>query len=235
MKNNLEAITFTTYGYKHYTENLLASIKSNKVDLNLKVYALDKESVVHFSKTHKNVEDLKSDDSLPNYMKQNNNKFGELMFKKFECIYRSLVNSNYVLYVDSDITVKKNIADYLIRNIGYSDIIFQNDKRPSKPNKINMCAGFMFIKANKKTLKFFNPENVPIQKLSKYKTHDQTYINKNLAKFNYKALPLDLFPNGAHYYKYSNNIDPAIIHFNYIVGEKKVEYMKKYNEWYLDY
>jgi hypothetical protein len=144
MKNNLEAITFTTYGYKHYTENLLASIKSNKVDLNLKVYALDKESVVHFSKTHKNVEDLKSDDSLPNYMKQNNNKFGELMFKKFECIYRSLVNSNYVLYIDSDITVKKNIADYLIRNIGYSDIIFQNDKRPSKPNKINMCAGFMF-------------------------------------------------------------------------------------------
>ena len=40
---------------------------------------------------------------------------------------------------------------------------------------------------------------------SRYKTHDQTYINKNKNKFNYAMLPLDDFPNGAHYYQYSSH------------------------------
>ena len=32
------------------------------------------------------------------------------------------------------------------------DILFQNDKNPKKPNQENLCAGFMFIKSNKKTI-----------------------------------------------------------------------------------
>lgn len=43
MNNNFEAITFTTFGYKDFTENLLKSIVLNKTDLNLNVYALDKK------------------------------------------------------------------------------------------------------------------------------------------------------------------------------------------------
>lgn len=233
MKSNFEALTFTTFGYKHYTHNLLKSIEVNRVDLNVKVYALDKESLHYFNKFHNNVEEFTTDNNLPAYMKQKDDKFGELMFKKFQCIHKSLLSNEYILYIDSDITIKKNITKYLLGNVGYSDIIFQNDKDPRKPNKINMCAGFMFIKSNKKTLKFFNPRNIPIEKISKYRTHDQTYINRNLAKFNYKSLPLDLFPNGANFYKNYNSVDPAIIHFNWILGEQKVEYMKKFNEWYL--
>jgi len=58
MNNNFEAITFTTFGYKDFTENLLKSIVLNKTDLNLNVYALDKKSenyqtlepnIVHFN------------------------------------------------------------------------------------------------------------------------------------------------------------------------------------------
>ena len=45
-------------------------------------------------------------------------------------------------------------------------------------------------------------------------------------------LPLDDFPNGAHYYNHNKALDPYLIHFNYVIGEKKQELMKKYGEWY---
>lgn len=56
----------------------------------------------------------------------------------------------------------------------------------------------MFIKSNKKSLSFFNTKNDTIDK--KFRTHNQTYINRNLAKFNCSLLPLDNFPNGLYLY-----------------------------------
>lgn len=233
MSNFFEALTFTTFGYKDYTDNLLKSISINNVDLNLKVYALDDESDKYFSNLHNNVATLDEFVSYEKSMNQKDSRFGELMYKKFECIYTSLKNNDLTLYIDSDITIKKNIKDYLIRNIKNKDILFQNDKNPKKPNKINVCAGFMLIKSNKKTLKFFNPENIPIEKLIKYRTHDQTHINKNLAKFKYDLLPLKEFPNGPFFYKNYGTFNPALVHFNYVLGDEKISLMKKYNEWYL--
>ena len=58
-------------------------------------------------------------------------------------------------------------------------------------------------------------------------------INRNLAKFNYSLLPLEKFPNGPYFYENYQTLKPNIIHFNYVLGEKKIELMKKYNEWYL--
>ena len=151
MNNNFETITFTTFGYKDFTENLLKSIELNKADLNVNVYALDKKSENYFSKIHNNVTSIFSNDDFEDFLDQKNKDFGNLMLKKFECIYDSLLRNNYVLYVDSDITIKNNITNYLINKIKNNDFVFQNDKNPKKPNQINGCAGFMFIKSNKKT------------------------------------------------------------------------------------
>ena len=148
---------------------------------------------------------------------QNDNSY-YLMIAKLT-IYKELLKNDYVLYIDGDIVIKKDIIKYLFSVKRNYDIIFQNDKRPSKPNLINLCAGFMFIKSNKKNLKFFNPDNLNVKKIAGYKTHDQTHINKNKSRFNYGVLSLDMFPNGAHYYKNYNNLDPSIIHFNYVIGE----------------
>ncbi len=233
MNNNFEAITFTTYGYRDFTENLLKSIISNKVDLDVNVYALDEKSEDYFNKIHNKVTNIYANDNFEDFMDQKNENFGNLMLKKFECIYDSILKNQYVLYIDSDITIKNNISKYLVNKIKNNDFVFQNDKNPKKPNQINVCAGFMFIKSNKKTLKFFNPKNVPFEKIVKFRTHDQTYINKNLAKFNYSTLPLDKFPNGPYFYANYHALKPNIIHFNYVLGEEKIELMKKYNEWYL--
>ena len=83
-------------------------------------------------------------------MRQDSEFFGDLMFKKFELIYESLQSFEFVIYIDSDIVVKKNFIEQIFYDFQYKDIAFQNDKRPSKPNEINLCAGFMLIRSNKK-------------------------------------------------------------------------------------
>ena len=93
--------------------------------------------------------------------------------------------------------------------------------------------GFMFIKSDKKMKKFFNPESISVKQLNKYKTNDQTHINRNKSKFNYNVLPLNEFPNGPKFYDNFGDIDPRIIHFNYVRGHEKIKLMKKYDEWYL--
>ena len=232
-KKSFKTVTFTSSGYIDLTENLLQSIRQNNVNLDLIVYALDKEAENHFLKKDVKVEYIKSDEAISKeLMKQSDSDFGELMLKKFYIIHKNLITNENVLYVDGDIVIKKDFNDYFINLMEKYEIIFQNDKRPSKPNLINVCAGFMLIKSNNKIIKFFDPNKVP-KKVINYKTHDQTHLNKSLNKFKYKILPLDSFPNGPFFYSNYSNIDPYIIHFNFIIGEDKISKMKELNEWYI--
>ena len=137
------------------------------------------------------------------------------------------------MYVDGDIVFKQNFEDYILNYSPDSDIVFQNDLRPSKPNREWVCAGFMYIKSNDVTKEFFKPTKKLIKKFTKYKTHDQSYINKNKKKFKYSILPLDDFPNGAHYYKHFESLNPQMVHFNYVRGDKKLELMREHKEWYI--
>jgi len=234
--NNYAAITYTTNGYVDFTHNLISSIKKNKIDIKLKIFTLDKQSKDYFNE--KGIDTLeftsKYIETQDKMFFQNSDNFGYLMMAKFEIIYQQLLSNDYVLYIDGDIVIKKDIMQYLFSIKKNHDIIFQNDKRPSKPNLINLCAGFMFIKSNKKTLNFFNPDNLNVKKITGYKTHDQTHINKSKSKFNYGVLSLDTFPNGAHFYNNFESLDPSIIHFNYVIGEEKINTIKKYGEWYID-
>lgn len=231
--SELNFFTFTNKGYVDYTKNLLLSNKLNNSEADIKVYCLDDSSFNIFSEIHKNVELFKKEDFADKYFTQADENFGNLMLVKFELIYRELLKNENTIYVDGDIVFKKNFLNYLKNYSKDSDIIFQNDLRPSKPNREWVCAGFMYIKSNETTKEFFKPTKKLIRKFTKYKTHDQSYINKNRKKFKYTILPLDDFPNGAHFYEYSKSLDPYIIHFNYVRGDEKLNLMKKHGEWYL--
>ena len=231
--SELNFFTFTNKGYVDYTKNLLLSNKLNNSEADIKVYCLDDSSFNIFSEIHKNVELFKKEDFADKYFSPADENFGNLMLVKFELIYRELLQNENTIYVDGDIVFKKNFLNYLKNYSKDSDIIFQNDLRPSKPNREWVCAGFMYIKSNETTKEFFKPTKKLIRKFTKYKTHDQSYINKNRKKFKYSILPLDDFPNGAHFYEYSKSLDPYIIHFNYVRGDEKLNLMKKHGEWYL--
>ena len=226
-------ITFTNAGYVDYTENLLASNKSNNANADIKVYALDESSFNYFSKIHDNVELFEKEDFANNYFSQADENFGNLMLVKFELIYRELLKKDNVVYVDGDIVFKKDFVNDLSKFSPNVDIVFQNDLRPSKPNREWVCAGFMYIKSNETTQEFFKPTKKLVKKFTKYKTHDQSYINKNRKKFSYSILPLDQYPNGAHYYQYYESLTPSLIHFNYVRGDKKLELMREHGEWYI--
>lgn len=226
-------ITFTNAGYVDYTENLLASNKSNNANADIKVYALDESSFNYFSKIHDNVELFEKVDFANNYFSQADENFGNLMLVKFELIYRELLKNDNVVYVDGDIVFKKDFVNDLSKFSPNVDIVFQNDLRPSKPNREWVCAGFMYIKSNETTQEFFKPTKKLVKKFTKYKTHDQSYINKNRKKFSYSILPLDQYPNGAHYYQYYESLTPSLIHFNYVRGDKKLELMREHGEWYI--
>ena len=231
--SELNFITFTNAGYVDYTENLLASNKSNNANADIKVYALDESSFNYFSKIHDNVELFEKEDFANNYFSQADENFGNLMLVKFELIYRELLKKDNVVYVDGDIVFKKDFVNDLYKFSPNVDIVFQNDLRPSKPNREWVCAGFMYIKSNETTQEFFKPTKKLVKKFTKYKTHDQSYINKNRKKFSYSILPLDQYPNGAHYYQYYESLTPSLIHFNYVRGDKKLELMREHGEWYI--
>ena len=229
---NLNFITFTNKGYVDYTKNLLISNKLSQTNANIKVYTLDDYSYDFFSDIHDNVELFRKEDFANNYLSQADENFGNLMLVKFELIYKELLKNENVVYVDGDIVFKKDFCNKLIDFSPSSDIVFQNDLRPSKPNREWVCAGFMYIQSNEVTRDFFKPTEKLVRKFTRYKTHDQSYINKNRKKFSYSILPLDEYPNGAHFYQYYETLEPYIIHFNYVRGDEKVELMKKHGEWY---
>ena len=233
-KEKIFYLTLTNKGYIEYTENLLASIEANKSKINLNIFALDEESFLYFNEKTSTIKLTDEKKNITEFKEQTDGEFGYLMLCKFKAIHNSLLNEDLVTYIDGDITIKKDFDDILLNNIEHRDILFQNDKRPSKPNEEKLCAGFMCIKSNNKTKKIFEPTDKLENLFMNYKTHDQTYLNKNKNKFNYGVLPLEKFPNGPYFYSNFGNFDPWMIHFNFLLGHEKKKKMKEYGEWYLN-
>ena len=151
--------------------------------------------------------------------------------KKIKIIHQALQNFKSVIYLDGDIVIKKNFLNHLSHYEKDYDLLIQDDKNPKKPHIEYLCAGFMKINSNTKTVSFFDSKNIS-KEMIMTGLHDQQYINENKNKLNYFKLPLDLYPNGAHFYLNHDSIDPYIIHFNYVLGNEKRKLMKKYGEWY---
>ena len=104
----------------------------------------------------------------------------------------------------------------------------------------------MFIKSNDFTKNVFNLDNNYQEIIEKsrlpVKTKqwcDQMYINNIYIKlsndiFKRKLLPKNTFPNGEVYNKTKGIIkEPYLIHFNYIIGDKKKSIMDQGGYWYL--
>jgi hypothetical protein len=137
------------------------------------------------------------------------------------------LNREYVCITDGDIVYENNgVFDFLLEHIGDNDMLIQSEGLDTD----DVCSGFMFIKSNPRTISLFHPENVEIHK-NTVGWDDQVYINEMKYKLKYKVLPLSLFPTGKYYDSYSDNIDPYLIHFNWIVGHEKKSIMIKYQKW----
>lgn len=229
-------VSLTNKGYIDYTHNLLLSLKENNIDIDLTIYTLDKDSYSFFSEKNIstkliNTNFLKTDFSK--FELQNSSEFYRIVYFKFYCINDLLKTNKYVHFLDGDIVIKKDFSKEILKYSHNFDLLAQSNKSPHDSNHNEINSGFMLLNSTKKINKYINPKRFSLKKFSKYKFHDQTYINSIKNKINYELLSLDDFPNGAHFKKFKDSIDPFIIHYNYILGHEKKEEMIKDNNWYI--
>jgi len=221
-------ITLSNSGYIDYTLNCYKSLERIGLSPNiLQTYVIGKEGY-KIMKDSGYVCHLIDDESQSNFQTYRNGNWGDITFNKFKIIYENLLNYKYVCFTDGDIVFENtNFLEYIQNNIELYDMLIQDD---SHDGIHEVCSGFMFIKSTEYTLSIFNPEIV-----NKYKRieewDDQVYINGIKDNLNYKCLPLDLFPNGKHYHN-NPNIRPYLIHFNWYMGNMKIDAMKHYGKWY---
>ena len=228
LMNDFSFITLSSSGYIKYTLNCLRSLK--KLNMNLHSYVVGKEGYDKLKEKGYRCT-LIEDESLSHFHHYNCKTWSDITFHKFDIIYKNLLRYKYVLFTDGDIVFEKPFLDYL-RSMGDYEMLVQSEGTGDKA----LCSGFMYIKSTETTLSLFNPANVEKHKImNPYRNgknwNDQWYLNDVKEKCHYTKLPLDLFPNGKHYYEH-HNLDPYLIHFNWVVGDEKETRMKKYGKWY---
>ena len=224
-------ITLTNTGYIEYTLNCLKSLE--KIGFNkekLICYCIGQEGYnILLNKGYESK--LINNDINTNFQHFRQGNWSNITSQKFNIIYENLLKNDYVLITDGDIVFENALfMDYLKDNIEDNDILIQNDTLENN-DSCNLCSGFMFIKSNEKTLEIFNPKNIE-NKRNIVGWDDQVYINEIKNNLKYKKLPLELFPNGRFYYNNYKEIQPYIIHFNWVIGHEKKQKMIQYNKWY---
>ena len=222
---DLAFITLTNDGYIDYTLNLLKSLELYNLDKKIKCYCIGKNGYTKLKNMGYN-SFLIDDEKNRNFCKYRQKNWKNIVSKKFNIISENLKTHKYVLFTDGDIVfTNKNAISYLIENIGDNDMIIQ------ATGGGRVCSGFFMLRSNEKTIKLFDPIN--IVNIKKKHWGDQIYLNNIRDKLKYKRLSKKIYPVGKIFYKNFKNINPYIIHFNFICGDKKEITMKNYNYWYL--
>tara|TARA_Y100000591_G_C21783871_1_gene672647 strand:- start:551 stop:1267 length:717 start_codon:yes stop_codon:yes gene_type:complete len=228
---NISFITFTNFGYLHFTQNLILSLEKINFPLSLKVYCIDQKSYDSLQKWNQNIIlEMLNDETNKNekIIGWKEKGWNTMVFSKLKCIYKELLQNEYVFFTDSDIVLEKNPLEYLLENIKDYDMLIQQNIEKKYP----LNSGFMFINSNDKMKNLFDWTKININTF----TCDQDYINNNSNNFSFYKLSMNLFPVEYHYLlNYSNiNKDIYIIHFNYYRGNEKIKGMMNLYKWYVN-
>lgn len=227
---SLSFITLTNQGYLPYTLNCLKSLQKIGIT-DLKCYAIGQSAYKKLAS--KQYQAVYIEDELnTNFQIFRRGNWADITFYKFKIIHENLLTNDFVCFTDGDIVFKNpDIFDYCRKKIGDADLLIQNDSQDDNSSK-NLCSGFMFIRANENTLKFFDPAYVAANSDRVEGWDDQVYLNEIKSHLNYRVLPLSLFPNGQYFLTGHRDITPYLIHFNWLVSHKKSAQLVKFKECY---
>jgi hypothetical protein len=223
-------ITLTNTGYIDYTLNCLKSLENIKSPDLPQIYCIGADGVQKLQSLGYHAE-LINEEKNSNFQIIRTGNWSNIVYHKFEIIHKNLLTHDFVCITDGDIVYKNHkFMKFLLNKIGSRELLIQNDML-SNDKTDTLCSGFMFIKSTQNTVSLFDPINVK-EFRDKEGWGDQIYINSIKDRFNYKALPLELFPNGRFYYENHEKIRPYLVHFNWVKGNEKKEKMKKYGVWF---
>jgi len=223
-------ITLTNKGYVEYTKNCLKSLSMIGQSRLLEVYCIDEEAY-HLLRHYpmKTMLEVPEEQKIKEFQEFRQGNWNKVVYQKFRCIHKALLENDFVYFTDGDIVYK---SDRFIKDLNNRmeddtiDLLIQNDKQDDNDDG-ELCSGVMFIRSNKTTLKFFNPENIDIDLID----CDQIYVNKMKNFINYEKLPLKKYPNGL--YHRTKKPNGFLIHYNYLIGNDKKKLMKEDSNWFI--
>lgn len=237
--DDVKFITLTNDGYLDYTLNCIASLESVGFALsNLTCYCIGANSYTALSHRGVNVERI-DDVNGEQKVRYGGNNWGGVLKYKTRIINDNLRRHRYVCITDGDIVYERNdFLDHCLRLLRKQnlDLICQYDGKDPAANKHDrrsICCGFMLIKSSEKTLKLFECDDLVIAE----GWREQPYIRERIRRLDLRVDILDKlsYPNGYLYYNYTHAVhQPFLIHFNWVVGDRKKEKMMIHQKWFLE-
>jgi lipopolysaccharide biosynthesis glycosyltransferase len=165
-------------------------------------------------------------------------EFFKSCFNKIKFIIHALHNladNSYLIYLDTDICVFKNVAEEMRKELGEYDICFQRDGKSSH------CAGMFICRKNDSTTQFFENVLVALCSDEEYYTSqasDQTAINEMLPHSNlrysmlssrfttYGNIAQELWTPSSP--KFKLDADVVAFHANFTIGlQNKAELLNR--------
>jgi len=230
--DSVKLVSITNIGYKELTSNCICSLKNINFDLTKVVlYCMDDICFDFFSKTYPELKVKRTQLTYNNVVQYSKSGWKEVTFQKIFAVYQELLLNEYIILFDSDIVFRNiNFLSDVWSRINRDsslELVAQHEFKSVAKNEI--CSGFYIIKSNSNTKNIFNIDyNTCIN------SNDQNWLNMISPKINYQLLPNELYPNGYFFYKEHNNINPYIVHFNFVMFPQKKCKMKSHNMWYLE-
>jgi len=248
-KQNIVWVTIINNGYVDFTKNFIESMKRNNCVFPLVVYCTDNESM-NALKGYTGITCINAMPFLKFKMTQSLSTwqtidYKRLVFAKLDAIKYALsqYKNSYIGYIDMDIVMLKN-PEITIMNTFKSNpnavFVSQCDEPKlqcsNTQNCQHFCSGVIVFKNLSIVNKLLDYNENDVMAL----TGDQHYLLNMANKYNVNHITVDknMFLNGK--YPGVNNDTllelpniAELIHYNYLVGEHKVTFMKKNNMWYI--
>ena len=233
--NGTVMTTLTNSGYLLYTLNMLKSLRLFGLDKQVLIVCIDRPGANALIKRGYHV--ICIDDIYGKFSPWNSTEYVKICYLKLELIYKILSLRKNVLLMDGDIVFRKNPMEDI--NLWLKDTIYdvwiQNDSLKNT-NTTNMCTGYMFIKSSDRLITLYDvTSEVGRNKYLKcaFDNNDQTYFNLFVKqRCIFSALPLEKYPNGKMFYD-NPNVEPVLVHFNWVHGHVKMAKMKEHKMWLL--
>jgi signal peptidase I len=252
INNDFLVWTMTTNGYKYLTLNLVESLKKAKISwyASLMVICVDRDSYTFMRSM--NIPCVYYKPKAEVIIGTQPSQFGSQTFMTFNKIKLDLMEEirvkapeqvKYITYMDGDIVVFRDFIPYIRQkfiDLSNNLLFFQNDDLYGVPNtRANGCTGFFSLKRTF-MIQIQSPFYVNDLNLWKEIREDQIWVNNKIVEYKipFDYLERELFPNGPYVKNgaWRNKASELyLIHYNYIVGTDKVNFMKRLKHWFLIY
>ncbi len=229
-------ISLTNSGYLDFTRNCLASLKACGFEAEPRIYCADRAAGEALSCAGHDARYCGIDDDASGPLAIfGSREFGDIALQKIRVIHRCLLDHEFVLFTDADVTFEDSqFFPYLLEHIQGHELLIQNACMEDADHD-NLCTGFWLIRSTENTRGLLDPVAAIRHRQSWVNENwqDQCYINAIKQQFDYALLPLELFPNGAYYRRNSMTINPYMVHHNWVLANEKESLMRKFGKWYL--